>query len=1081
VVKVIIGRAETLLVIFAALARMAGVLLFCGRMSADFDLAFERVKQLASDFKGNAAFYLSPAYQEAEARRDFIDKFLIALGWDVNHDTQKNPYEQEVKVERKEHGVSQRRADYAFYLAPNFRDVKFYIEAKKPHGDIATADNYFQVIRYGWNSQTPVAALFDFEQFEIVDCRYKPDVETALQRNLKKFHYAQYTDKEVFAEIYWLFSREAVAGGSLEKYADTLPKKRGAALRGLLKGGYQSIDEAFLGELDGHRASLARIFKNSNPRLDGEILTEVTQRTLDRLVFIRFLEDKLIEPQNLVSEFGNKGSVWGDFIAASRRLDGIYNGIVFKRHELLDSPAFAVDDNQFAAICEALSHVNSPYDFNAIPIHILGSIYERFLGKVIVATDKRARVEEKPEVRKAGGVYYTPEYIVRHIVENTVGKLIEGKTPAQIAEMRFADIACGSGSFLLGIYDLLLRYHAKFYNDNPKKGAKSDTMEREDGLHLSLQKKREILLNNIYGVDIDAQAVEVAQLSLYLKLLQDETPSSARGYQMEFHQTLLPSLNKNIVCGNSLIGTDILTGQLFASDEEKKLNPMDFEHRFPHVFETGGGALREAAMPLDFNLPGVPLHGSFSYKKKKDAKVAPPIMPESDSGFDAIVGNPPYVRQESFPAIKGYLKSHYESFDGIADLYTYFMERSLSLLKSGGLFSYIVSSSFLRATYGEPLRRYLKRVGTVRSVVDFGGLSVFANAKDTYVCIPLISKGATEPLPRIQICKIPSLEIANLTPYVAEQSFTIPPERLSTAAWALKSDAETVVFEKIMRAGTPLGEFVQRKFFRGVTTGFNEAFIIDNATKKRLISKDKKSGELIKPLLGGEDVRRYVFEPKNQWLIFPRRGVRIKDYPAILEHLSQWKKDLMPKKTGNDKSGRKPGRYEWYEIQDDVAYYEIFEAPKIVYPDIAKGPRFCLDTGNRYLTNTAYCLGSDNLYLLGLLNSRLFWFAISNISIPFGVRAGEYRYRLIYQYMEQAPIHPVDLKHTGDKARHDKIVSLVEQMQAATKQLALAQSDKDKDFYENKCASLDRQIDALVYELYGLTGNEIKIVESSTK
>jgi hypothetical protein len=418
-----------------------------------------------------------------------------------------------------------------------------------------------------------------------VDCRFKPDLATALQRNLKKFHYSQYADKEVFAEIYWLFSREAVAGGSLEKYAESLPKKRGAMLR----GSYQSIDEAFLEELDAHRDTLAHIFKNSNPKLDGEALTEATQRTLDRLVFIRFLEDKLIEPQHLVARFGERGNAWGDFIATSKRLDGIYNGIVFKKNDILDSPTFKVDDDQFAKICASLSHVNSPYDFNAIPIHILGSIYERFLGKVIVATDKRARVEEKPEVRKAGGVYYTPEYIVRYIVENTVGKLIEGKTPAQIAEMRFADIACGSGSFLLGVYDLLIRYHTKFYNENPGKAKKGDVMPREDGLHLSLHAKRKILVNNLYGVDIDNQAVEVAQLSLYLKLLQDETPGSARQYFLDFEQqALLPSLNKNIVCGNSLIGTDILSGELFEPVEERKLNPMNFEDRFPEIMKRGG-------------------------------------------------------------------------------------------------------------------------------------------------------------------------------------------------------------------------------------------------------------------------------------------------------------------------------------------------------------------------------------------------------------------------------------------------------------------------------------------------------------
>src|ERR1035437_6760936 len=618
-------------------------------MASNFDEAFAAVQSLAKDFDAQKDFYLSPKYQEAEARRDFIDKFLIALGWDVNHDTQKNPYEQEVKVERKEHGVSQRRADYAFYLTPNFRDVKFYIEAKKPFGDIATPDNYFQTIRYGWNSQTPISALFDFEQFEIVDCRFKPDLATALQRNLKKFHYSQYADKEVFAEIYWLFSREAVAGGSLGKYAESLPKKSGAMLR----GSYQSIDEAFLEELDAHRDTLAHIFKNSNPKLDGEALTEATQRTLDRLVFIRFLEDKLIEPQYLVARFGERGSAWGDFIAASRRLDGIYNGIVFKKNDILDSPTFKVDDDQFAKICASLSHVNSPYDFNAIPIHILGSIYERFLGKVIVATDKRARVEEKPEVRKAGGIYYTPEYIVRYIVENTVGKLIEGKTPAQIAEMRFADIACGSGSFLLGVYDLLIRYHTKFYNENPGKAKKGDVMPSEDGLHLSLQKKREILVNNLYGVDIDNQAVEVAQLSLYLKLLQDETPGSARQYFLDFHETLLPSLAKNIVCGNSLVGMDVFSGELFEPVEERKLNPMDFQDRFPEILKGGG--------------------------------------------FDAIVGNPPYVRPHNIDEqTKKYSWQHYRTFTHKSDLYCCFIEKATLLLKTDGLFSYLVSHGWLR-------------------------------------------------------------------------------------------------------------------------------------------------------------------------------------------------------------------------------------------------------------------------------------------------------------------------------------------------------------------------------------------------
>jgi hypothetical protein len=317
-----------------------------------FDEAFEKVSKLTATFKASEARYLSSDYQEAEVRKDFVDKFFIALGWDVNHDEQTNPYEQEVKVEPSVSASGQRRADYAFHLKPNFRDVRFFVEAKKPHGDIATRENYFQTIRYGWNSETPLAVLTDFEQFHVLDCRYKPDVDTALNRRAAKFHYSEYTNRKKFGEIYWLFSHEAVADGSIEKRAQELPKPRGKAVqRGLFAGGWQSIDESFLKELDEYRTDLAKAFKSKNPKLGSEQLTEATQRALDRLVFIRFLEDKGIEAHRLVDRFGDKGTAWEDFITTSRRLDGIYNGIVFKDHPILDKPGFRVADHIFADIC----------------------------------------------------------------------------------------------------------------------------------------------------------------------------------------------------------------------------------------------------------------------------------------------------------------------------------------------------------------------------------------------------------------------------------------------------------------------------------------------------------------------------------------------------------------------------------------------------------------------------------------------------------------------------------------------------------------------------------------------------------
>jgi adenine-specific DNA-methyltransferase len=262
--------------------------------------------------------------------------------------------------------------------------------------------------------------------------------------------------------------------------------------------------------------------------------------------------------------------------------------------------------------------------------------------------------------------------------------------------MRFADIACGSGSFLLGVYDLLIRYHTKFYNENPGKAKKGDVMPREDGLHLSLQKKREILVNNLYGVDIDNQAVEVAQLSLYLKLLQDETPGSTRQYFLDFEQqALLPTLNKNIVCGNSLIGTDILSGELFEPVEERKLNPMNFADRFPEIIKHGG--------------------------------------------FDAIVGNPPYVRIQGFPRLQlDYFSNHFQSACGNFDLYVNFIEQGFRLLKTGGLFGQIVPNKFFKTDYGEGLRKFILENTALEKVVDFGASQVFDAT--TYTCLLFLIK-----------------------------------------------------------------------------------------------------------------------------------------------------------------------------------------------------------------------------------------------------------------------------------------------------------------------------------------------------
>ena len=948
--------------------------------------AFEQISFLVKDFKENESKFLSSDYSEADVRKDFIDKFFHALGWDVYHNEQKNPYEQEVKIEKGVYvGRVQKRADYAFYLAPNFREVKFYIEAKKPSRNLSNADDYFQSCRYGWNAGTQITFLFDFEELHILDCRTKPDIASILNNKIKKYHYSEYTNQEKFAEIYWLLSREAVANSSLEKFADSLPKPKGKAVqKGLFKGGYQSIDEAFLIELDEIRDTLAKSFKKANPHLESEQLTEMTQRTIDRLVFIRFLEDKQIEPDHYVSEFGDSKNAWKDFRIACRKLDAKYNGVVFKKH-FVDSDNFVEpDDKSFSQICEELAHVNSPYNFDIIPIHILGSIYERFLGKVVIATDKRVRIEEKPEVRKAGGVYYTPQYIVNYIIDNTVGKLIEGKTPNEISKLRFADISCGSGSFLITVFDRLLEYHRKWFQENPEQAKKDGCYLQDEKWILSLKQKQKILTNNIYGVDLDSQAVEVTQLSLYLKLLEDETTATAQDTWVMFKEQLLPNLNNNIICGNSLIGTDILEGSLFNREDELKLKPMNFEDAFSEVMKKGG--------------------------------------------FDAIVGNPPYLYSAGKDN-KEYYSLHFTFNQYQTDYYVYFIERSLKLIKSKGMFSYIVSDSWLNSDYFKIVRENLLTKHRIEKIAVFD--------------YPVFDKVALEnSIFIIDVnCEPKNIEIIRFTnPQLYETvNFIEPKEAIREGLLnPRKSKDVDNIFKLIETNSMPLNNYV--KVNRGLhayridgygISKYGNGYQTEKDKELQSYHSNKKLDKTFLPEIKGKDINRYQYKNSNKylsygkWLAEPRSPEFFYNPKIVLRKI-----------LGN----KIHGTYIKEPVALDQSLYIIINK----------------NTENEDLLKV----------LLGILCSTLgAWYIRNKYSI----------FDTLYPWytVKQLSAFPIKLLNENS----GKILAVVNQLLESKKNILNPKTDSEKEYLEKKCSALDRQIDNLVYEMYGLTDEEIKIVE----
>ena len=1028
------------------------------------DQARTEIEKLVAQFKHDEAALLHT--EEANIENNFVRPLFRLLNWNVDNTGLSEPQWEFVLQRTMREG---NRPDYILQL--DGQQV-FVMDAKKAKYDMHDPRWLNQVYAYAYSTQNNApskkidfAILTDFQEFIVLDCTLyanKPQAISAFR--VIDWRYDDYVNR--FDELWDLFERNNVLASSRERktgiWSRYLSPKKVQANR-------VPPDKAFLAALDdekeGWRVRLAKDMKKHDASLDGHVLTAAVQLLIDRLIFVKVLSDREIEQDYLatmaqiVERDGLTEDDCGWFAACKNlfaELNAMYNGSIFAPRPELE--AVAVSNKVVRDIIGDLLPENSPYNFAVLPVEILGTIYERFLGRVVNATAARVKIEDKPEVRKAGGVYYTPQYIVNYIVQNTVGKLLaDCKSPADVAQLKILDPACGSGSFLLGAYAVLIEWHRAYYQGKTSEVLKTLEVSKRDRdayyldddgrVRLTAKLKRQILLNNIFGVDIDAQAVEVTRLSLSLKALEDTRSDEAHNERTLFNQTLLPDLSGNIKCGNSLIGTDYLV----TSDEElKRVKPFDWASEFPEIFN------RE---------------GAKSAKEKQ--------------GFDAVIGNPPYVRQESLKHIKDYLSQRYTAYSSSADLYVYFIEKGTRLLNDNGLFSIIVSSSFLRANYGESLREYIQQSTAVISLVDFGGLAIFENAKDTYVCIPLLSK-QTQP-DNVAVCQVKSLDDLKLDEFVAQNNYPVSISEFNKSGWSIANTKITSVFAKLKYNGIPLGKYVDNGIYYGLKTGLNEAFEIDEAKRDEILKESPKSSALIKRFLGGQDIRRYIIRDSQRYLIVIPAGWTSKqigkdstserdawnwlskNHKAIAKHLEPFASDA--------KKRQDQGEF-WWELRS-CDYYDKLEQPKIIYPDIAKQSRFFFDTNGIYLANTAYCLATDDLYLLGILNSQVAWFSISRTSIPFGVRAGEYRYRLIYQYMEQLPIRTINFADAADKSCHDKIVQLVQQMLDLHKRLHAAKTETDKQLYQRQIDATDKQIDTLVYQLYELTDEEIRIVEGA--
>ena len=822
------------------------------------------LQTLIEKFCENTKQYKSNLYDESNTRTDFIDEFFRALDWDISNSAgYAEQYREVVREDKVRINGGVKAPDYSFRVGGT---RQFFVEAKKPSITVKTASEpAFQVRRYGYSAKLPISILTNFEEFAVYDTRVKPSKTD--DASVARIFYCTYQDYlEQFDFLYNTFSKSAILKGRLDRYVEENKNKKGTS----------EVDSELLKTLESWREMLAKNIALNNPKISLHELNIAVQKIVDRIIFLRIAEDKSMESYGKLKDAVNtktasineahfsskasafpkisvqlnqKSSIYKVLIELFNKANTKYNSGLFATLPFLDE--LIIDDKVFASMIEGLYYPECPYEFSILPVEILGSIYERFLGKTIrfrgVKGERHtAVIEEKPEVKKAGGVYYTPEYIVNYIVEKTVGALIKDKTPAQVEEIKIIDPSCGSGSFLVGAYSYLLAWHLDYYTNTKylKKALKEGVMYQAMGgaYKLTIEEKQRILLASIYGVDIDEQAVEVSKLSLYLKLLEDEGREAASKEELFKHTDLklLPSLMNNIKCGNSLVSNDYyLNKELFDLEDLRRVNAFDFEKAFPFIKE---GEL-----------------------------------------FDCVIGNPPYFNIQTLGAkseIANYIQNKYSDiWQDKSDILFYFFAKAMSLSKNR--IGFIVSNAFLFSDKAQKLRKKMLNDGRLSKIVNFEEYPIFKGVGIT-TCITLFEKDK-KGFKAISV-KGKNYSVEEVVEYIRDENNAYDVELKEGKVFALVSSEISKLNAKIDGKHKKLGELF--KIGKGMETATNKVFCFSEYP--RAFPK-----EFIKKRMCGEMISRYNYIEKDEYILYFEEVNNFKDLPSsIQEHLKLNKKIL---------------------------------------------------------------------------------------------------------------------------------------------------------------------------------------------
>jgi type I restriction-modification system DNA methylase subunit len=994
-----------------------------------------QITELVESFKNDYKTFKDSKYNETQLRNDFVDALLMSFAWDVDNDAGKNQFLRDVIQEESidvEDEKAKKNPDYTLRVQ-GLR--KLFVEAKKPHVDITkSAKAAFQTRRYGWNANLGISVLTNFEHLIIYDCRHKPS--TKEDERVARIQVFEFTDyPKAFDELYGLISFETASTGRLDDLFSVYERVG------------ETFDDYFLAQIESWRERLATSAVQLNGQLGSEDINFLIQRLLNRIVFLRICEDRTIEKYETLKNIQNYGELKAHFQQSDKK----YNSGLFDFIEDNLSLNIEIDADVLIGIFNELYYPLSPYDFSVVDSTILSQIYEKFLGSHIVIDEGRQlSIVSEPEVVASNGAVPTPKIIVEKIVKETLTPLVAGKNSTQLAELKIADICCGSGTFLITVYDFLLKSTIEQFIEEGITDQELIYELPDNAFGLTLKAKRNVIEQSIFGVDINPYATEVTEFSLLLKLLEGESSASIDYFIGQYDTKVLPSLQNNIKCGNSLVDEKFYEFMPEAIEDDHlllRIKPFEWKTEFSFLNET--------------------------------------------TGFDAIIGNPPYVRIQNLvkfsPDEIKYYQDDISGF-GVAkketiDKYYVFIQRAIALLNPTGFLGYIVPNKFFIIKGGKALRKFISESCSLSKIIHFGVTQVFPD-RSTYTAILILQKEDIETFQFKRIKKITPdiLEIGNGYFEYAKDNFTTDP-------WVFLTPETKSVFDKLNSDQTQSLKSLA-EICVGLQTSADKIYIFtpEDETESTFIfnsNGEKKEVEkgICLPCIYDLSFGLFDSISPNAQMIFPYlieegKAETISEeyfnenYPLCWAYLNEHKEKL-EKRSINGKDPK------WYQFGRSQSLTRFHDSSKLIWHVLSTKPSYILDKQNVQFTGGGngpyYSLVNDSeydiLYFMGILSHPLF---------ESMVKAGASEFRGAYyshgkQFIENIPVRIIDQDNPDEVKLYKAIVKSVKDLIKTKGQYNEAYGIKRVVFQRK----LDMQNNTLIESintLYGITAEEFNTV-----